>query len=411
MSSSNKRVTNNIVMLYIMNITQLILPLITLPYLTRVLSVDAYGVVSYVKSIIIYATLVIEFGFLLSATKEVVENKSDLEKLGLIVGRTIIAKLFLSLIAFTILVGMTILIPILHRHAMFTLLSFGGPFLSIFLCDYLFRGLEKMQLITYRFLIMKGIATALTFMFIKSDRQLLLIPIFDIISSLVAVGWIIRCIRQLGIKIKFDKIHNVWQSLRISSIYFLSDMAGTAFGAFNTFLVGIYLTTADVAYWGILSTLIAAVQTIYSPICDGIYPHMIESKSIRLLGKIILIFTPLLVIGGGITYFGAKIIMLVIGGAKYMIAAPYLQACVPILIITFFSNLFGWPALGAINKIKQTTLTTMMAALVQVAGLLLLIVTNHFSLVSMIFIRIFSELVMAGMRLILIYYYRTLYNY
>ena len=90
-------------MLYIMNITQLVLPLITLPYLTRVLSVDGYGVVSYVKSIIIYATLVIEFGFLLSATREVVKVKNDPHKLGLVIGRTTVAKLMLSLVAFVIL--------------------------------------------------------------------------------------------------------------------------------------------------------------------------------------------------------------------------------------------------------------------------------------------------------------------
>ena len=60
------KVSTNIEMLYIMNIAQLVLPLITLPYLTRVLSVDGYGVVSYVKSLIIYITLIIEFGYLLS---------------------------------------------------------------------------------------------------------------------------------------------------------------------------------------------------------------------------------------------------------------------------------------------------------------------------------------------------------
>ena len=97
-------------MLYIMNITQLVLPLITLPYLTRVLSVDGYGVVSYVKSIIIYATLVIEFGFLLSATREVVKVKNDPHKLGLVIGRTTVAKLILSLVAFVILLVMTMMI-------------------------------------------------------------------------------------------------------------------------------------------------------------------------------------------------------------------------------------------------------------------------------------------------------------
>lgn len=398
-------------MLYIMNITQLVLPLITLPYLTRVLSVDGYGVVSYVKSIIIYATLVIEFGFLLSATREVVKVKNDPHKLGLVIGRTTVAKLMLSLVAFVILLVMTMMIPLLRRHVAFTLLSFGAPFFSIFLFDYLFRGLERMELITYRFLIMKGTSTVLTFLFIKGDHQLLLIPLFDMISSLLAVIWIYLCMRKLGIHIYFDSFRNVWKSLRVSSIYFLSDMAGTAFGALNTLVVGIYLTTADVAYWGILSTLIAAVQTMYSPVCDGIYPHMIQTKSFRLLTNVILIFIPLLLIGGCITFFGARIIMLIIGGHKYTIAAPYLQACVPILIITFFSNIFGWPALGAIDKVRENTTTTMIAAAIEVLGLGFIAVTGNVSLLGVIVVRMVSELVMAITRLGFIYNFRSLFVY
>lgn len=409
--SNKKGVTNNIVMLYIMNITQLILPLITLPYLTRVLSLDGYGVVAYVKSIIIYSTLVIEFGFMLSATHDVVKANGDKKKIGIILGRTTQAKLVLSLFSFTILLGMTTFIPILRRHVAFVLLSFGSPFLSIFLFDYLFRGLEQMQVITYRFLIMRGISTALVFLFVKGDGQLLLIPIFDIVGSLIAIGWIYKYIAELGIKIHADALINVLHSLKISGIYFVSDMAATAFGAFNTLLVGIYLTTRDVAFWGILSTLIAAVQTMYAPINDGIYPHMIATRSFKLLTRIIILFIPLLIIGGCITFFGAKYIMLIIGGHKYITAFSYLQACTPVLIITFFSNIFGWPTLGAIDKVSETTATTVAAAIVQVVGLLTLILTGHFTLMSVIVMRTVSEFVMMAGRVMLTVKYRNLFNF
>ena len=71
-------------MLYIMNIAKLVFPLITLPYLTRVLSVDCYGVVSYVKATMVYAQLVVDFGFMLSAVSythlaEAVRRQDDLQ--------------------------------------------------------------------------------------------------------------------------------------------------------------------------------------------------------------------------------------------------------------------------------------------------------------------------------------------
>lgn len=405
-----KSVANNIVMLYIMNITQLVLPLLTLPYLTRVLSVDGYGVVSYTKSIMLYATLIIEFGFLLSGTKEVVDYKNDKEKLGLIIGKITQAKLLLSLVAFSILLIMILFVPILHRHPIFTILSYGSPFLSIFLFDYLFRGLEKMQIITERYLISKGISTVFTFLLIKNESQLNLIPILDIIGSLVAAAWVFTEIRRLGIKLKFDKLGNVFNSLKISFTYFLSEIATSAFSALNTFFVGLYLSAADVAFWGVTMSLISAVQSMYSPISNGIYPHMIKTKSLRLFIKIILFFIPILLLGGAITYFGASVIMAIIGGTKYINAAIYLQESVPLLIISFFSILFGWPLLGAIGKVKETTLTTVTTAILQVVGIGILILTHHFTIGLLIMVRTLTELFMAVFRISYVFKYRNLFS-
>ena len=72
----NKLVINT-AMLYLMNIAKLIFPFVTLPYLTRVLSVDGYAMVSYVKSVMQYMQLTVDFGFMLSATTAIVAAKED----------------------------------------------------------------------------------------------------------------------------------------------------------------------------------------------------------------------------------------------------------------------------------------------------------------------------------------------
>ena len=72
MNTEKKVLFKNTFSLYIMNFAKLIFPLFTLPYLTRVLSTESYGVVTYVKAFVTYIQLVLDFGFLLSATKEIV---------------------------------------------------------------------------------------------------------------------------------------------------------------------------------------------------------------------------------------------------------------------------------------------------------------------------------------------------
>ena len=66
-------IAKNSLMLMAMNIAKMLFPLLTLPYLTRVLSTDCYGSVVYVKSVTTYLQLLVDFGFVLSATKSIVQ--------------------------------------------------------------------------------------------------------------------------------------------------------------------------------------------------------------------------------------------------------------------------------------------------------------------------------------------------
>ena len=68
-NSKEKLLAKNTLMLYIMQISSYIFPLISFPYLTRVLGAEKYGIVVFANSIMSYFTLFIEFGFLLSGTK------------------------------------------------------------------------------------------------------------------------------------------------------------------------------------------------------------------------------------------------------------------------------------------------------------------------------------------------------
>ena len=79
-------IAKNSAMLMAMNIAKMLFPLMTLPYLTRVLSTDCYGSVVYVKSVMTYMQLAVDFGFVLSATKSIVYARGDMAAQEKIVG-------------------------------------------------------------------------------------------------------------------------------------------------------------------------------------------------------------------------------------------------------------------------------------------------------------------------------------
>ena len=381
-------------MLYGLSIAKIVLPLITLPYLTRVLSVDTYGTVSYVKTVMTYLQLTVDFGFMLSGTKDIVEGKKEGKDIGKITGDILLARIILGVIAFIVLLGLTIMLPILRENIVYVLLSYVPVFLSIFLFDYLFRGLEEMQVITIRFVVMKGVAAILTFVFVRNDAQIIWISLLDCLGSVCAVGLVWIEINKRNIQIRLVSVTSSLKKLAESAIYFVSEMATTAFGALNTVLIGAFLEKTDVAYWSLCITMVSAVQSMYEPINSGVYPDMVKNRNFKVIKRTLSIFLPIVAIGCIFTILVAKYALLIVGGEQYVEAASILRALTPVLFISFPAMLFGWPTLGALGRAKEVTITTIITAIAQILGLLILIAIGKFELIEIALLRGMTELLM-----------------
>ena len=406
----NNNMINNTIMLYLMTIAKIIFPLITLPYLTRILSVDNYGVVSFVKSYMVYIQLVVDFGFSLSSVKDIVVANNDKKSIGIITGQTILAKLILSAISLIATLILCPFIPLLGNNLLYTLLSFFVIVLSSFLMDFLFQGIEKMHVMTISFVIMKLISTSLTLVLVKSDLDILWIPMLDIISSIIAIIFTLREVHKYKIPIKIKTLKKSIELIKESSVYFISNFATTAFGALNTLLIGIAMDSTQVAYWSVALQLIAAVNAMYSPIVNGIYPQMVREKSLLLIKKILYIFMPIVIVGCIVFFISAKFIVLIVSGEEYLYSVTVLRYLIPILLISFPVMVTGWPTLGAIGKAKETTITTTVTAVAQVLGLIVLMLINKFTLINVAILRCLTELLMLILRVRYCYIFSNEFN-
>lgn len=378
----------------------MIFPLLTFPYLTHCLSVDAYGIVSYIRATSMYLQLFIDFGFGLSAVKDIAQSNGDKERIGIITGNVIVAKLILAGTSFFLFIFLCNTVPILQHNKLFSALSFVVVVLSIFLLDFFFRGTEEMQLISLRFIIMKGISTALTFFMVKDDQDILWIPALDIISSCFAIIFVRYEIKRYNITLIFSSFGDVLNTIKESFIYFLSNMATTAFNILNTMLIGIYiLDSKDIAYWSVAMTMVGVAQSLYNPIINGAYPQMAKKPSYHIISKLLKIFMPLVVIGCIFTFFFASRIISIINGPNYETAAYLLKLLIPVLFFSFPAMLLGWPALGAINEASRVTFSTIVSSMIQIIGLALLIIVHNFTLTAVALLRGFTEFILFLIRL------------
>jgi PST family polysaccharide transporter len=294
----------------------------------------------------------------------------------------------------------------LKGNFLFVLLSYLVVVLTCFLFDYLFRGLEKMEVITKRFVVMRGIAVLLTFFFVKSDSDILWIPILDILGSIIAVILVFIQLHKMKIMLKFHSSNDILKKIKDSTVVFLNTVAVTAFMALNTIVIGIYLPIKEVAFWSLSLQIISAGQAFYTPIIEGIYPRMIISKDFNIIQKVLKIFIPIIILGCIFTYFAAPIMVQIIGGIQYIDATSTLQALIPVLFFGFTTMLFGWPTLGVLGKAKDVTFCTMITAFLQILGLIVLVDMGKLTILNISWLRGITEFINTCLRLLYIWAYR-----
>jgi PST family polysaccharide transporter len=398
--ASEKRLISNTIFLYVMQISGHIFPLLTFPYITRVLGPDIYGMVIFSNAVIVYFQMFVDFGFILSATRECAVFRDSPDKLSEILSGVIQAKFVLFLMGFIILLCCCAFLDIFSGKKLYLILSYISVGLSILLPDFFFRGIEKMSIITYRVIFSKLIYTVCIFAFVRARKDFLFIPFSLLISNSCAVflTWY-ELIRRIKIRIIFVPAKTVFNFLKDSSVFFLSRIAASAYSTANTILLGFKFQSYDLAQYGAANTLSSSIKSMFSPIADSIYPYMVAEKNYKLIKRILLILMPLICLGCVILFVFSKPIIGFICGKDYAGAVPVFRMMIPYIILTLPSYIFGYPVLGALGKIHIANTSVMAGAGFQLIGLLVLYLTKRIDFFSVIVLTGLTEVIVLSIRI------------
>ena len=106
----NSRLLESVLSLSILNVLNMVLPLVTLPYMIKVIGMENYGIYSIVYALIQYMLLLSSYGFNLSVTRQIAQNRDNHDVVNGIVNATLGAKIILMVIAFVIFISVAILL-------------------------------------------------------------------------------------------------------------------------------------------------------------------------------------------------------------------------------------------------------------------------------------------------------------
>ncbi len=285
-----KRLRSNFFSLSVLQGANMILPLITLPYLVRVLGVENFGLVSFALAIIMYFDIFINFGFDLSATRKISIHRKDLKKTSQIFLAILIIKFTLFLVSFVVLTLLIISIQRLNNHAMLYYATFSMLFGNVLFPIWFFQGMERMKYITYINISTRVIFTVLIFVLVQDSSDYIYVPILTSLASILSGVFSIWLIfRLFNVQLHLPCKQIIFSQLKDSYHFFLSSAANNGSRYYATMMIGLTFGNIAVGYYVMAEKLFYAFLTLPSVVSQTLYPYMSRTKNIELFKKIFLI--------------------------------------------------------------------------------------------------------------------------
>ena len=401
----------NTIMLYILQFSTYLLALLVAPYQTRVLGAEVFGgFLEASASIIIYFQLIIDFGFLLSATEEVSRTREDKNHLSKVMTSVTFAKLLLSVASFVILFTLCQVIPAWKQKETILILTFLASFLNSMMPDYLYRGLEQMSAITIRTVIIKVFFTGTIFVFLKGPEDVWVVPALNIVGNGVAlIAAYIHIIKKVGVRFAKVTVRDTVAQLKSSSVFFFSRIATTAYTALNTVILDIITQSgAATGYYTSANKLITAGKNGLSPVADSLYPYMAKNKDFKLVKKVLLIAEPVIFAFCAAVFVFAKPFCGWFFGEEFTQAGVVLRAMLPVGVVIFPSYILGFPMLTAMGISKHANYSTIFGSVFHLIMLGILFLCGQVNMLSLAISVSVTETVILLYRIIVIFKHRHL---
>lgn len=353
---------------YILNLintgTQMLFPLITFPYVCRVIEADGIGQINFFQSIISYISLFTCLGIPMYAIREIARDRSDVVQMNRTAMEILLLHSMLTLVGYAIVAILCLTVPQIQVNIpLFMILSLTIFFTAIG-CEWFYQGIEDFKYITIRGLVIKTVSVILLFIFVKSKTDLLYYGCYSVLGVLGGNIFNLFRLRKYIHRenIIFSELHikrHIKPVLKVFSFYAVTSV----YLQLNTILLGFLKDALAVGYFTaaskvmqMLLRLAVCLGGVLMPRASHLLAEQKEAEFNRLIQKS---YDFTLAIALPITLgliFCAPSLISVLCGVKFEVSIFPSQIIAPIILMVAISNVFGIQVLYPKGKINIVTL-------------------------------------------------------
>lgn len=377
--AEKKSLKLNFIMNAILTMSSFLFPLISFPYVSRILGPEGTGRVDFATSLIAYFLMFAQLGIPTYGVRACAKVRDDKHLLTKTAQELLIINLVMSVISYAVLALGLIFVPRLREdRLLYIVVSLTIIFNTIGM-EWLYKALEQYTYITVRSLIFKVVSLVAMFLLIRQKDDYVIYGGITILAS--SASFLMNFIHaRKYISLRPVGGYSFMPHLKAVAVFFAMACATTVYTNLDKVMLGIMATDVDVGYYGasariksILVSIVTSLGTVLLPRASYYVQHgkMEEFRKIskKALNFVVVAATPLMLY---FIYFARQGILL-LSGEDYLGAVVPMQLIMPTLLFIGLTNILGIQILVPTGREKVVLYSVIVGAVVDVICNLLLI--------------------------------------
>lgn len=257
----------------LLQISKVLFPLITAPYIARTLNPEGVGIVNFVNTYASYFTLFAVLGIPLYAVREIAKIRDNIRALELFVSQMISLELVTTLFISCIYIISIYFIGQLNEHSVLFLIAGISLYITPFKIEWFFSGKEEFGYITFRSLIIKTISVILLFFVVKDKDDLINYIILNLFATVANEFWNYVKLYKIGIRPHFT-LKDCKKHIKPILTLFASSIAVSIYVMLDTLMLGFQSTYQEVGYYNSSMHLIKTLLPVTTSLSAVVIPKL-----------------------------------------------------------------------------------------------------------------------------------------
>jgi PST family polysaccharide transporter len=356
-----KQVVKNIGFLGLSQAANYLLPLVTIPYITRAVGPQNYGLLELATTVMLYFSAVVIYGFSYTATRKIAAFPTRAKRVARVFSTVLYTRLFLFGVIALVFALLLFTVPKFQEYQKLFLFAFPIVLGWALYPEFLFQGLQKFSVVALANLGIKILAAALIFLLLHKAED------FYFVAAINAFAQIVVALATLAYAFKLYpnlKLHK--PSFRLVRAYlkngwylFLSHFFTRIYTFGAIIFLGFLLSEQDLGYYAAAAKLIIVGQSfLFLPLGGALFPHYAnlfkkDPKQYQVQhGKVVKLMLAGTALASFLLWLLADFLVVLFFGTEYLPVVPYLQIMAPALFLTTISHFAMKQGLMILKKDK-----------------------------------------------------------